>query len=153
MNLQTRPVSTSKLTESDAQSLLAAQRKKRPVAPHLSIYDPTQTWVGASIMTRFTGGLFSGGLYVFATAYLVAPLLGWHLESAAIAEAFGALPAFAKGSLKFLMAWPFVFHSFNGTRHFVWDFAKGFKKTTINNGGYAIGAASLVTALGLAFLL
>lgn len=148
-----RPVTTSKVTESDAQSLLAAQRKQRPVSPHLGIYDYSQTWFVGSVWTRITGGAFSGGLYVFATAYLVAPLLGWHLESASLAAAFGALPIAAKGGLKFLLAWPFAFHSINGIRHLVWDTGVGFAKGGLISTGWALWGASLATALGLAFWL
>lgn len=148
-----RAVSTSKLTEVDAQSLLAAQRKSRPVAPHLQIYDKSQTYFGGSIWTRITGSIFSGSLYTFGAAYLVAPLFGWHLESATLAAAFGSLPVAVKGGLKFLIAWPFVFHSLNGVRHLTWDLAKGFSKSSIKTFGTAIWGVSLVSALGLAFYL
>ncbi|ORY71644.1 uncharacterized protein BCR38DRAFT_417626 [Pseudomassariella vexata] len=151
--MQTRPVTTSKLSEADAQSLLAQQRRQRPVSPHLEIYDKSQTYYGASIGTRISGSIFSGGFYVFATAYLVAPLFGWHLESASLAAAVGALPIAVKGGLKFLISWPFVFHAINGIRHLVWDFARGFSKPAIMKGGYAIAGASTVGALALAFLL
>ncbi|KAI1847165.1 hypothetical protein JX265_011841 [Neoarthrinium moseri] len=151
LGMQTRPVTTTKYSESDAQSLLATQRKSRPVSPHLQIYDYSQTWFGASVWTRITGSIFSGGLYVFAASYLVAPLMGWHLESASLAAAFGALPVAVKGGLKFLLAWPFTFHSINGIRHLTYDFAKGFSKSTIKTVSNAIWASSLVAALGLAF--
>ena len=143
------PASTSKLTETDAQSLLAAQRQRRPVAPHLQVYDYSQTWFGGSAWTRITGSIFSGGLYVYATAYLAAPLLGFHLESASLAAAFGALPVAAKATLKLLAAWPFVFHCVNGVRHLVWDLAKGFTRPAVQKGGYAIFAGTTAIALGL----
>ncbi|KAI1078664.1 hypothetical protein F5B20DRAFT_546851 [Whalleya microplaca] len=152
-SLQVRGAATQKLTELDAQTLLATQRRARPVAPHLTVYDYNQTWLGASIWTRITGSIFTGGLYVFSAAYLVAPLAGWHLESAAVAEAFGGLPAVVKTGAKFLVAWPFVFHSVNGCRHlFTWDFfARGFSKSFIYKGSWFVWSLSLVSALGLAF--
>ncbi|KAK6219258.1 histone H4-like TAF Taf6, SAGA complex subunit [Pestalotiopsis sp. IQ-011] len=153
MGMQARPVSTTKLTATDAQDLLASQRRSRPVAPHLQIYDPAQTFFTSSIWTRITGSIFSGGLYVFGAAYLVAPLLGWHLESASIAAAFGALPVAAKGAFKFLLAWPFMGHCVNGIRHLVFDFAKGFSKSNIKTVGNVLWGTTLVSALGLAFLL
>ncbi|KAK7967836.1 succinate dehydrogenase cytochrome b subunit [Apiospora aurea] len=147
--IQTRPASTNKITENDAQSLLAAQRRQRPISPHLQVYDPTQTWFGGSIWNRITGSVFSGGLYIFGATYLAAPLLGWHIESASIAAAFGSLPLAVKGSLKFLLAWPFAFHSINSMRHLTWDTAKGFSKKSVMSGGYAILGASVVSALGM----
>ncbi|KAH6655133.1 hypothetical protein BKA67DRAFT_559566 [Truncatella angustata] len=151
LGMQARTVSTSKLSEADAQALLATQRQSRPVAPHLQIYDKSQTWFGGSIWTRITGSIFSGGLYTFSAAYLVAPLFGWHLESASIAAAFGSLPYAVKGGLKFLVAWPFVFHGINGMRHLTWDFAKGFSKPAIKTWGTAIWGVSIVSGLYLGF--
>ncbi|KAK4142330.1 uncharacterized protein C8A04DRAFT_38431 [Dichotomopilus funicola] len=151
---QTRPVATQPhLTPADANAILAKQRLNRPVSPHLAVYDKQQTWFGGSIWMRITGSLFSGSLYVFATAYLAAPLLGWHLESASLAAAFGALPVALKGGIKFLAAWPFAFHAINGVRHLLFDMAKGFQRQTIVKSGWYIWGASIVGGLYLAFLL
>ncbi|KAI5918819.1 hypothetical protein F4810DRAFT_550500 [Camillea tinctor] len=152
-NLQTRGAATTPtLKPEDAQAILAEQRKRRPVSPHLSAYDYGQTWFGSSIWTRITGSIFSGSLYLFSAAYVIAPLTGWHLESASLAEAAAAAPYALKSGVKFLLAWPFAFHLFNGTRHLVWDFAVGFNRTIIKQGSWVIWTSSLVTALGLAFL-
>ncbi|AEO62948.1 5e45385d-3988-49d1-b298-a40f41420294 [Thermothielavioides terrestris] len=150
---QTRPVATQKITAADAQALLAKQRLNRPVSPHLAIYDKQQTWFGGSAWQRITGSALSGGLYVFATAYLVAPLAGWHLESASLAAAFGALPLAAKGALKFLAAWPFAYHAVNGVRHLAFDLGYGFKRQTIVKTGWYIWGVSVVGGLYLAFFL
>jgi succinate dehydrogenase (ubiquinone) cytochrome b560 subunit len=148
-----RPVATQKLTPADANEILAQQRLQRPVSPHLDIYDKSQTWFGGSIWQRFTGGAFSGAMYVGATAYLAAPLLGWHLETASIAAAFGALPLAAKTGIKFAVAWPFAFHALNGVRHLVFDLAIGFKRRTIIQSGWYIWGASIVGGSYLAFFL
>lgn len=146
-------VETQKISASEAASALAQQRLRRPVSPHLEIYDKYQTWFGSSIFNRFTGSAMSGSLYAFSIAYLAAPYLGWHLESASIAAAFGALPVAAKASLKFLAAWPFSFHVLNGTRHLLFDLGIGYaKKTVIKTETYVWGA-SVVTALGLVLFL
>ena len=123
------------------------------MSPHLEIYDKQQTWFGGSAWQRITGSAFSGGLYVFATAYLAAPLLGWHLESASLASSFGALPFAAKGALKFLAAWPFTFHAINGVRHLLFDMAVGFSRKTIVKTGWYVWGASIVGGLYLAFFL
>ncbi|KAI1099555.1 succinate dehydrogenase cytochrome b560 subunit [Jackrogersella minutella] len=151
--LQTRGAATQKLTETDAQSLLASQRRARPVSPHLTAYDPGQTWFGASIWTRITGQALSGSFYAFSLAYLVAPLTGWHIESATLAEAAASLPVFAKTGLKVVFAWPFFFHFANGVRHLVWDTAVGFNKHLVQQTSYAVLGASIVGTLGAVFLL
>ncbi|KAI0468065.1 succinate dehydrogenase cytochrome b subunit [Xylaria cf. heliscus] len=152
-SLQTRPVSTEKVTPDQAQTLLASQRRLRPVAPHLSIYDFNQTWFAASVWTRITGGGFTAALYLFSLSYLAAPLTGWHLESSTLAAAAASLPPLVKGGLKFFVTWPFVFHLYNGSRHLVWDLAKGFNRPVIHAGNWGIWGASLVSALGLTLFL
>ncbi|KAL1844068.1 hypothetical protein VTK73DRAFT_2663 [Phialemonium thermophilum] len=149
---QSRPVTTQKATTEEAQALLAEQRLRRPVSPHLSIYDFKQTWFSDSIWERFTGSFLSGALYGYALAYLAAPLLGWHLESQSLVAAFAAWPVAAKAGVKFVAAWPFVYHLINGVRHLVWDRAIGFAKPTIIKSGWFIWGGSVVGTLGL-FLL
>ncbi|KAI7923356.1 succinate dehydrogenase cytochrome B subunit [Pyricularia oryzae] len=147
------PVSTEKLSHSDADRLLAEQRLKRPVSPHLQIYDYRQTWLSGSVWQRITGSLLTGGLYVFGAAYLVAPLTGWHLETTSMAAAVAAWPAFAKGGLKFLIAWPFTQHAIAGVRHLVWDFALGFNKPTIAKTTNVLWVTGILSAAGLAAFL
>ncbi|KAI1455215.1 succinate dehydrogenase cytochrome b560 subunit [Annulohypoxylon moriforme] len=153
MSSQTRGASTQKLTQTDAQSLLASQRRQRPVSPHLTAYDYSQTWFGASIWTRITGQALSTSLYAFSIAYLVAPLTGWHIESATLAEAAATLPPVLKTGLKAAIAWPFFFHFSNGIRHLVWDTARGFKKPVIQQTSYLVLGTSVVATLGAVFLL
>lgn len=148
-----RGASTQKVTQSDAQSLLASQRRQRPVSPHLTAYDYSQTWFGASIWTRITGQALSTSLYAFSIAYLVAPLTGWHVESATLAEAAATLPPILKTGLKAAIAWPFFFHFSNGIRHLVWDTARGFKKPVIQQTSYFVLGTSVVATLGAVFLL
>lgn len=146
-------MATQKITADEAAALLAKQRLNRPVSPHLAIYDKQQTWFGSSAWTRITGASLSGTLYLFATAYLAAPMLGWHLESASIAAAFGALPVAVKGGIKFLAAWPFAFHTFNGVKHLLYDMTIGFHRKQIVKQSWYLWGASLVTGMFLAFFL
>ncbi|KAB5516940.1 hypothetical protein GE09DRAFT_1159015 [Coniochaeta sp. 2T2.1] len=149
---QSRAVATQKLSQTDGRALLDAQRLKRPVSPHLEIYDKKQTYFGGSIWQRFTGAGFTGLLYGYSLAYLAAPLVGWHLESASLVAAFAALPLAVKAGVKFFVAWPLVFHAFNGVRHVMYDMAWGFNKATIIRSGWYIWGASIVASLGLLFL-
>jgi succinate dehydrogenase (ubiquinone) cytochrome b560 subunit len=65
------------------------------------------------------------GVYVFGASYLIAPYLGWHLDVASMAAAFGSLPVAAKLGIKSFIAFPFAFHSINGLRHLTWDTGAG----------------------------
>ncbi|KAL0466044.1 hypothetical protein QR685DRAFT_116500 [Neurospora intermedia] len=151
--MQTRPIQTERLTPADEAAILAKQRLSRPVSPHLEIYDPKQTWFGGSAWQRITGASFSGALYASAVAYLAAPLVGWHLESASLVAAAAALPVAVKGALKFLVAWPFVFHAINGVRHLAFDLGIGFSRATIIKTGWYFWGASIVGGVYLAFFM
>lgn len=99
-----------------------------------------------------TGVALSGGLYAFGAAYLVAPYIGLHLESAVIAAAFAKWPAILQVMTKFVVAMPFTFHSFNGLRHFSWDTASMIDNKKVNQTGWAVVGLSTVAAIALAFL-
>lgn len=146
------PVTTQKLTPTEGLTILEQQRLKRPTSPHLAIYDKAQTYFGASIFQRYTGGALSGAVYLYATAYLAAPLLGWHLESQSLVAAFAGLSVATKTGLKLAFAWPFVFHFMNGVRHLTYDMALGFQKPTIKKGMYVVWTASIITTIGLLFV-
>lgn len=140
------------MAERDADTgILAKQRLNRPVSPHLAIYRPQVTWI-LSIMNRITGSVLSGGFYIFGAAYLVAPYMGWHLETAVLAAAFAKWPVFLKFLAKFPFAWMFTFHSFNGVRHLVWDAASMISNKQVNQTGWAVVGLSAVTALVLSIL-
>lgn len=147
------PVGTSKVSQQEAQSILEQQRLKRPVSPHLSAYRYDQTWFGSSIWTRITGGGLSGAVYVYFAAYLVSPLMGWHIESASLAASFAALPVAAKGAIKFLVAWPFAFHCVNGIRHLSYDLTFGFARKQIVKWGWVVWGSSLALGLYAGFAL
>merc|ERR1712000_181903 len=129
---QSKSIDTAKLTPTEGNDILAKQRLNRPIAPHLGIYKLNQSWFGHSAWTRITGCTLSGAAYVYFTSYLVAPLFGWHIESAALAESFSN-------------------HFINGCRHLVFDLGKGFDKATIVKTETVTWIASAVGALFLAF--
>ncbi|KAL7275787.1 hypothetical protein RUND412_001266 [Rhizina undulata] len=149
---QSRTTSTSTVVSKDeANSILAAQRLKRPISPHLAIYK-LQLTSGLSVSHRITGAILSGGIYVYALAYLASPMLGWHLESATIAAAFGALPLAAKVGIKGLVALPFTYHSLNGVRHLLWDTGKSLDIKGVYKTGYVVLGLTAASTIYLATL-
>ncbi|KIW99325.1 succinate dehydrogenase, cytochrome b556 subunit [Cladophialophora bantiana CBS 173.52] len=150
-NIQYRPATTQSVSQATGQEILANQRLHRPVSPHLAIYRPQITWY-LSALNRITGAALSGAIYVFGAAYLVAPLFGWHLESASLAASFAALPVVFKVGLKALVAFPFTFHGLNGIRHLVWDTGAAFTNQQVIWTGWTVVGLSVVSALGLTFL-
>lgn len=104
------------------------------------------------MLNRITGSVLSGGFYIFGAAYLVSPLLGWHLESAAMAEWFGGFGEVTKGVVKFAVAWPFAFHSWNGVRHLVWDMGRELGNRQVQVTGWFVVGLSVVSSAVLAFV-
>jgi succinate dehydrogenase (ubiquinone) cytochrome b560 subunit len=145
-----RPVTSSPNTE-DPTQILAKQRLNRPIAPHLSIYRPQIGWIGSSLH-RITGLALSGTLYLWATAYLASPALGWHLESASMVAAMGALPLAAKVAIKSTLALPFTYHCLNGVRHLIWDTGRALSNPAIIKSGWTVVGLSVASALALAFI-
>lgn len=102
------------------------------------------------MFNRITGVALSGIVYLYFPLYVVSPMLGWHLESASLAAAFGALPLALKVGAKSLLALPFTFHSLNGIRHLGWDLGLGINNAQVARTGWAVVGLSFVTAAALA---
>jgi succinate dehydrogenase / fumarate reductase, cytochrome b subunit len=113
---------------------------RRPLSPHLQIYDMAQMTSALSISHRITGVIWSG-----ATVFLV----WWLLAAASGPSAFAAVQWFLGSFLGLLLllgitaaAW---FHTLAGIRHLVWDAGYGFDLPTTYNTGrlVLIGTAAL----------
>ncbi|CAH6720043.1 succinate dehydrogenase [ubiquinone] cytochrome b subunit, mitochondrial [[Candida] jaroonii] len=139
-----RTISTVESTQEDANQILVNQRKNRPTSPHLNIYQPQLTWV-LSGLHRVTGVVMAFGFYGLTCTYAATSLLGIPLDSASIISAFAGLPLLAKVGVKASMAFPFVFHGFNGLRHIVWDFGSKLTIPGVYQTGYIVlGLTGLV---------
>ncbi|KAH8691561.1 hypothetical protein BGW36DRAFT_263302, partial [Talaromyces proteolyticus] len=139
---------------STPQSLLDQQRLRRPVSPHITIYKWEYQSL-TSILQRFSGSFLSGSLYLFFGGYLLAPLV---LETSAfdvnsIIATLAGVPVMVKTAVKFVVAWPFTYHFFNGVKHLLWDnvLALGSKRA-IRNCARVVAGCSFVGAVVLAAL-
>jgi succinate dehydrogenase cytochrome b subunit len=114
---------------------------KRPLSPHLQIYQPQLTAV-LSITHRATGVALSVG----------AVLLVWWLVAAAAGpdsyeDAQGFFGSWFGAVL--LLGWTIslFYHLANGIRHLVWDTGYGFDLPTAYRSGYAVIAATAALTL------
>ncbi|KIW07029.1 succinate dehydrogenase, cytochrome b556 subunit [Verruconis gallopava] len=146
--LQRREVTSQNVSKEAAGEILAKQRLRRPVSPHLSIYRWQITWI-PSAANRVTGVALSGLFYLYGIGYLIAPAMGWHLESAVVAASVAAWPVAAKVLLKTTLALPFTFHSLNGLRHLTWDLGKMITNKKVQQTGWTVVIASVLSALYL----
>ncbi len=123
---------------------------RRPLSPHLQVYDMMQMTSALSISHRITGIIWSIGAAV---------MVWWLVAAASGASAFGTVQWFLGSfiGILFLMgltgaAW---FHTLAGIRHLLWDAGYGYDMPTVYKTGRAVlvGTAVLTAATWLALLI
>lgn len=134
----------------ESQSFVAKNEKmKRPTSPHLTIYRPQLTSV-LSISNRITGagltvGMSIAGIVLGSQAFGY-PGLEFYIDFIKTNPQW--FPSWAIFSGKFILAFPFTFHTTNGIRHLAWDNLKGLQIGTLYQSGYVtVGIASVWAGL------
>jgi succinate dehydrogenase / fumarate reductase cytochrome b subunit len=116
---------------------------KRPLSPHMQVYDMMQLTSLLSISGRITGVVWSIGLLL---------LVWWLVAAAAGPAAFANVQWFMSSWLGLLglvgltaAAW---FHTLNGLRHLAWDAGYGYDiPTTYRSGKLVVIATAVMTVL------
>lgn len=116
---------------------------KRPLSPHLQVYDMLQLTSALSISSRITGTAWGVGL----------GLLVWWLVAAASGPAsFATVQWFMSSWLGLLVlfgmsaaAW---YHTLNGVRHLAWDAGYGYDiPSTYRSGRIVLVGTAVMTVL------
>ncbi|GMM27536.1 protein [Martiniozyma asiatica (nom. inval.)] len=141
-----RTITTVKATDAEETQILVAQRKNRPVSPHLAIYQKQLTAV-LSAFHRITGVGLAVGFYGVTAAYG----LGF-TDTAGLIGIVSALPAAALFGLKAIASFPFAFHGWNGIRHLIWDAGYFVNVPGVYKTGYTVLGLTVVSALALIFI-
>ncbi|CAN2391018.1 succinate dehydrogenase cytochrome b560 subunit, partial [Pristimantis euphronides] len=102
-----------------------------------------------SITHRGTGIAMSAGVSLFGLAALVLP--GDYASYLELIKSLSLGPTLIY-SVKFLISFPFMYHTWNGIRHLAWDLGKGFKIPEVYQTGYVVLALTLLSAAGIAAL-
>jgi succinate dehydrogenase / fumarate reductase cytochrome b subunit len=116
---------------------------KRPLSPHLQVYNPQITSV-MSILHRITGvilALGSLGLLWVLISLSMGPE-AFSVAQACIGGVFGRLAAFA-------FSLCLMYHLFNGVRHLFWDIGKGYDLSTVTRSGLLVLALTVLSTTGL----
>lgn len=116
---------------------------RRPMSPHLQVYDMMQITSATSISHRITGVAWTGGVVL---------LVWWLVAAASGPAAFGWVQWFLGSFLGVIVmlgmtgaAW---YHTLNGIRHLVWDSGHGFDlPTTYRSGRLVIAGTAVLTVL------
>lgn len=118
-------------------------RVRRPLSPHLQVYDMVQMTSGISIANRAAGVAWTVGM-----AFLV----WWLVAAAAGPDAFATAQSFFGSFIGILVlvgmtavAW---FHTVAGLRHLYWDVGRGYDLlTVIKTGRFTLIATAVLTVL------
>ena len=114
---------------------------KRPMSPHLQVYDLPIT-AKLSILHRGTGFVLFVGL-ILLVLVLAAAAGGpesWKSMHGFLASWFGKLVLFG-------FTFSLYYHFCNGIRHLFWDIGKGFDLNVAEKAGKAVIVASVVLTL------
>jgi succinate dehydrogenase / fumarate reductase cytochrome b subunit len=116
---------------------------KRPLSPHLQVYDMLQLTSALSISSRITGSVWGFGLVL---------LVWWLVAAASGPSAFATAQWFMSSWLGLLVlfgmsgaAW---YHTLNGVRHLAWDAGYGYDiPTTYRSGRIVLIGTAVMTVL------
>ncbi|GAA0581009.1 succinate dehydrogenase, cytochrome b556 subunit [Craurococcus roseus] len=116
---------------------------KRPLSPHLQVYDMLQLTSALSISSRITGAAWGLGLVL---------LVWWLVAAASGPSAFATVQWFLSSWLGLLVlfgmtgaAW---YHTLNGVRHLAWDAGYGYDiPTTYRSGRIVLIGTAVMTVL------
>ncbi|OWB57327.1 hypothetical protein B5S28_g3265 [[Candida] boidinii] len=148
---QLRSINTVKASDDGEQQILVAQRKNRPVSPHLDIYQPQLTWV-LSGAHRITGVGLAVGFYGLTCTYAFTSLLGVPFDAATLVSVAAGLPIALKVIGKAIASFPFAFHVGNGVRHLIWDSGYELYMKGVYRTGYAVLGFTAIFGAYLLFL-
>merc|ERR1711893_277306 len=124
------------------------KRLARPMSPHLTIYKPQMTSM-LSITHRGTGlaqSVILSGFAVFGIASNYS--FPWLLSQVSQFGIGGGLIFVGK----FAIAWPVMYHLFNGVRHLAWDMGHGFSMPELYKTGYTVLGLSIISAAIVALM-
>jgi len=120
--------------------------QKRPLSPHLQVYNPQITSV-LSIMHRISGVVLALG-----SLGLLWVLVGISSGGEAYAAVHACLGSLIGRLAVFALSLCLMYHLFNGVRHLFWDIGKGFDMASVNRSGYIVLALTVLSTAGLWWL-
>ncbi|KAL3104838.1 hypothetical protein niasHT_024037 [Heterodera trifolii] len=116
----------------------------RPLSPHLQIYKPQLTWVMSGVH-RILACIMSGALLVGVFVFGICSV-----DFTSFAERLNSWNLWrpVTNSVKFVIAFPLVYHILNGIRFMAFDMAKGTELASVYRSGYlVIGLSTLISLL------
>uniref|UniRef100_A0AC35U8J6 Succinate dehydrogenase cytochrome b560 subunit, mitochondrial n=1 Tax=Rhabditophanes sp. KR3021 TaxID=114890 RepID=A0AC35U8J6_9BILA len=129
------------------QYLTAQKALKRPLSPCIGIYQMQMTW-GLSGLSRISASIMGGVLVVGGVGFATLPIN--FTQFVDFLKNLN-LPSVVTAPFKFIIAFPIIFHIFNGLRFLGYEFAVGAELATIYKTGYATLILTTLIALFVVF--
>ncbi|XP_045467698.1 succinate dehydrogenase cytochrome b560 subunit, mitochondrial-like isoform X2 [Harmonia axyridis] len=148
VRIKPEPVKPVKISQSENYYDEKNMEIGRPLTPFISIY-ATQLQGVMSISNRISGAVWTFQMFTFAVAALVLPesveyyvdqINSWNIDPIAIFVG------------KCLVAWPMVYHTFDGTRHILWDFGLILTNRSVAISGWIVVIISVTVTLYLSLV-
>ncbi|XP_064407521.1 succinate dehydrogenase cytochrome b560 subunit, mitochondrial-like [Halichondria panicea] len=143
-----RPIITAVACQNSEGYVSRNKKMGRPLSPSLKLLvdNPEPVWM-LSIGHRASALILTPVIATTTMEYMISGKkfpeflnsFEWLTSNAALWTSF-----------KFMMAFPFAYHCFNGFRHLYWDSGRGFTIKFTKAAGFAVLGAALVSGLGLA---
>lgn len=123
-------------------------RLGRQLSPHVTIYRFQLPSI-LSISHRFAGVALTGWAAILGYGCLIMPHDASHYIAALEAMQLSTPTLF---SMKFILAFPFAYHTCNGIRHFCWDYGKFLTMKEVYSTGYvmlgtAVAASTIMACM------
>lgn len=149
--LAKRYQSTVKTSVDEELHILRAQRKNRPISPHLTIYQPQMTWYLSSLH-RVSGVIMGFGFYAITIAFGISTLFGLGLNTENLTAWYKQkVPTWMDWTAKAGVAYLFAFHIANGVRHLVWDIGKEVSNPGVIKTGWVVLAFTAIAGTSFLF--
>ena len=122
--------------------------QRRPLSPHMTIYQPQLTWL-MSIGHRVTGSGLAVLIYGFGISQSISTDGVCSLSNLCELISMAPLPMVLAG--KFVLAAPFMYHLLNGIRHLLWDSGRALTLRGVYTTGWIVNILTLASAGFLTF--
>lgn len=137
-NINAMIVKRTLITEKNEHDLLISQRGKRPISPHLTIYQPQITWYMSSVH-RITCCLIGFSFYILIMLLGISSIFNLNINSNTIKNYYDEkisknMKLFIKGTFAYM----FAFQIGGTLRHLTWDFGKALTLKGVYKGGYTV---------------
>jgi succinate dehydrogenase (ubiquinone) cytochrome b560 subunit len=124
------------------------EKTGRPVSPHVTIYA-----FPAGALTSITNRVTGVALSVGAAGISAVELMGGNGTAVQLLQDLTSMGPMVTSTVKFTVAFPFIYHFLGGVRHLLWDiYPQLLNNVDVKNASYILAGSSLALGIGVSLL-